>query len=64
MATKKAAKKRPVGRPPKRPQDRRRRENRLTIMLWPEERAKIDAAAGGRDVSTWLRELALAQAAR
>jgi hypothetical protein len=28
-------------------------------MLWPDEKAAIDAAAGGSDVSTWAREVLL-----
>ncbi len=60
MAKKKAR----LGRPPVPDSKKQRRRNRLTIMLWPEERGKLDAAADGNGVSTWARDILLREAGR
>jgi hypothetical protein len=57
---KKSAKK--AGRPPVPDELKKRRECRLTLSLWQHERDALDAAAGGRDVSTWVRKVSLAAA--
>ena len=36
----------------------------LRIRVSADERAALEAAASGQDVSTWLRELGLAEARR
>ncbi len=49
------------GRPPKEPDERKSAE--LRIRLTEQERAELDAAAGG-NTSTWARELLMKAARR
>ena len=66
MVKKKRNVTKPLGRRPKKPEDRERRPNRLTIMLWDAERSELDYAAGrgGIGTSTWAREVLLREAAK
>ena len=56
------AQRRPRGRPPQDPATVR--SDVLRIRVSADERAALEAAASGQDVSTWLRELGLAEARR
>ena len=56
----KLKKKRPVGRPKKKPGERRERLATLRVRLFADERALIEDAAGDQPPSTWARSVLLA----